>query len=119
MMAGMLINPATETITGHTEALALRPPPRAEKPAACIECGWCVDHCPTQLNPVGLYDLARSAADAHAALASEAEFCIGCGLCSYVCPTRLPLTRTIIDLRQRLRTPPSPMPRPHPPEAAG
>lgn len=86
-------------ITSTTESLSVRPLPAIEKPTPCIECGWCVDHCPTALNPLHLYELAQDPLRAPLAESSESLHCIGCGLCSYVCPTRLPLTPHAIDLR--------------------
>jgi len=101
MLSGRQIDPAAERIADDTEMLSLRPIPVAEEPFPCIECGWCLDHCPTALNPAKLYHLAlaqRAPNDVR-----EAQFCIDCGLCSYVCPTRLPLTQRIVDLRTVFR----------------
>jgi electron transport complex protein RnfC len=100
MLTGEEIDPAASVIAGDTEMLSLRPRPAVENPSPCIECGWCVDHCPTALNPAQLYHGALAAP--HAGMeAGESRHCIECGLCSYVCPTRLPLMRTIAELRSQ------------------
>jgi len=101
---GMLAGTRAErddVIQGHTESISLRDVPIAEVPAPCISCGWCIDHCPTGLNPVELLQLAQTGKTTSSA-AGEAKHCIGCGLCSYVCPTRLPMTPNIVALRNTL-----------------
>ena len=103
MLAGQEITPADEVVEEDTEIIAVRPFPAAENPTPCIECGWCVDHCPTALNPAKLYHLSPAAAATPDG--REARHCIDCGLCSYVCPTRLPLTQRIVELRTALRHP--------------
>ncbi len=94
-------------IASDTESIAVRLLPLEELASPCIACGWCVDVCPTQLNPVGLFDLARTAQGKRGSgvvttitpTDGESLGCIGCGLCSYVCPTRLPLMQELLDLR--------------------
>jgi electron transport complex protein RnfC len=104
MMAGSEVNPAIARIRADTESVAVRPRPALEQVTPCFSCGWCVDVCPTGLNPVNLLDLAERASDPKAGElrsmeARESLNCIGCGLCSYVCPTRLPLTEETLRLR--------------------
>lgn len=83
-----------------TEIISIRPVPREEPSSPCIQCGWCVDHCPTALTPIRLYELAPAGKRTGAAL--EARHCVACGLCSYVCPTRLPLTAHVVALRAQV-----------------
>ena len=107
MMTGELMGPEGARIGADTEAISVRVRPETEEESACIACGWCLDHCPTALNPVGLFELARKtdatvlerASPARFTSARESLNCIGCGLCSYVCPTRLPLMQEILNLR--------------------
>lgn len=107
MLAGEEADPSTTTIAADTESVALRARPEPENPTACIACGWCLDHCPTALNPIGLYELSRTtdagtlqrASPARLTTARESLHCLACGLCSYVCPTRLPLTQGILELQ--------------------
>lgn len=101
MMSGEEVPPES-TVTSTTESLSARPFPAVEKSNPCIECGWCVDHCPTDLNPLHLYELAQDPLRAPLAESAESLHCIGCGLCSYVCPTRLPLTPHANDLRSQV-----------------
>ncbi|MCL2645847.1 MAG: 4Fe-4S dicluster domain-containing protein [Phycisphaerales bacterium] len=103
MLAGQQIDPLQTTITSATESISIRDLPAAEISAPCFACGWCVDVCPTELNPVTLFEIARqtqqASSEPHTPQAREAIHCIGCGLCSYVCPTRLPLTQETLRLR--------------------
>jgi electron transport complex protein RnfC len=109
MMAGREVDPATARIRADTESISIRPRPAIEQATPCFSCGWCLDVCPTELNPVNLLDLAERASSPDAASAElrsadarESLHCIGCGLCSYVCPTRLPLTEQTLYLRARV-----------------
>lgn len=103
MLAGVEVDPESAVVQGTTAAISIRNVPELEKPAPCFACGWCVDHCPTALNPLQLYRLALSRDGAKTADAEEALNCISCGLCSYVCPTRLPLTQEVVGLRGAVR----------------
>jgi electron transport complex protein RnfC len=109
MMAGEEVDPATARIQTYTDSVAIRPRPASEQSTPCFSCGWCLDVCPTELNPVNLLDLAEHAgnpampASERLSLdARESLHCIGCGLCSYVCPTRLPLTEAALRLRAQV-----------------
>jgi Na+-translocating ferredoxin:NAD+ oxidoreductase subunit C len=105
MLAGRHVEPGVMTIEADTESVTLREPLVPEMPSACLACGWCVDVCPTRLNPVGLMELGRRLGEAalkKSRAAAEARHCIGCGLCSYVCPTRLPLMAEAVRLRERI-----------------
>jgi electron transport complex protein RnfC len=111
MLAGEEIDPALARIETDTESISVRELPLPEYPTPCFSCGWCVDVCPTALNPVSLLKLAEEAqrgggaegavgaAELRSGEARESLHCIGCGLCSYVCPTRLPLTQRTLRLR--------------------
>lgn len=96
MLTGTAVDPAVACVTMNMQSISLRATPVPEFSYPCIRCGWCVDHCPTGLNPARLFQLApRTTAD----LKAQANNCVGCGLCSYVCPSRLPLAATIVRLR--------------------
>jgi electron transport complex protein RnfC len=69
----------------------------ADRPAApdpCIRCGWCVDACPTGVQPAFVLEAAQHR-DRVLAEKYGLGACIGCGICTYVCPSRLPLLRAI------------------------
>jgi Na+-translocating ferredoxin:NAD+ oxidoreductase RnfC subunit len=111
MLAGEEIDPPMARVETSTESISVRELPLPEYPTPCFSCGWCVDVCPTALNPVSLLKLADEAqrgsgaegpvgaAELRSGEARESLHCIGCGLCSYVCPTRLPLTQRTLRLR--------------------
>jgi len=98
MLAGMEVDAGRSVVEMETASVSVRARPMAEESSGCIQCGWCVDHCPTGLTPVRLHDLARSERGAASDEAGEALHCISCGLCSYVCPTRLPLMAEVVRL---------------------
>lgn len=90
-----------ETTAGSGELVIhayLREPMRS--PDSCIRCGWCVEGCPTRINPAGLLEAAQrrnlDLAD-HYGLDS----CIECGICTYVCPSHLPLLEGIRQLQKQ------------------
>lgn len=69
------------------------------EPSACINCGRCVDVCPSRLVPSLLAD--------HAQHFNEEEFkemygleCVECGSCSYVCPAKRQLVQSIKTMRK-------------------
>ena len=69
------------------------------EPSACINCGLCVDVCPSRLVPSHLAD--------HAEHFNEEEFlryngmeCVECGSCSYVCPAKRQLAQSIKTMRK-------------------
>ncbi len=98
MLAGAEVDAKRSVVSGTTAAVSWRARPLEEEAAGCIQCGWCVDHCPTGLTPVRLHDLAQSERPARAEEAGEALHCLACGLCSYVCPARLPLMTEVVRL---------------------
>ena len=69
------------------------------EPTACINCGRCVDVCPSRLIPSQLAD--------HASHFNDEEFvalygmeCVECGSCSYVCPAKRQLAQMIKSMRR-------------------
>ncbi|MCR5250976.1 MAG: electron transport complex subunit RsxC [Lachnospiraceae bacterium] len=68
-------------------------------PSACINCGRCVEACPSRLIPSRLAD--------HASHFNEEEFlrmngmeCVECGSCSYACPAKRQLAQNIKSMRR-------------------
>ncbi len=62
-------------------------------PSPCIRCGWCLEICPTGVQPTGTLEAAAETGHRRRSLAQRhgAAACIGCGLCDLVCPSRLRL----------------------------
>jgi electron transport complex protein RnfC len=114
MLLGEEIHPAATNITWSTEIISARKLPQPERSTPCIACGWCVDHCPTALSPIALYQQSLAPVGSRTGDALESRHCIGCSLCSYVCPTRLPLATQIIRLRTEMAAVPVPLPKEDP-----
>ena len=71
----------------------------ANEPTACINCGRCVDACPSRLIPSRLADYAEHHDEAQFT-AHEGLECMECGSCSYVCPAKRPLKQSIGSMRK-------------------
>ena len=69
------------------------------EPSACINCGRCVDACPSRLIPSRLADLAERHNE-EGFTAMEGLECMECGSCSYVCPAKRPLKQSIGSMRK-------------------
>ena len=69
------------------------------KPSACINCGRCVDACPSRLIPSRLADYAEHH-DEEAFTKHEGLECMECGSCSFVCPAKRPLKQAIGSMRK-------------------
>jgi Na+-translocating ferredoxin:NAD+ oxidoreductase subunit C len=59
-------------------------------PDACIRCGWCMEACPTRVQPAVVLEAAQRD-DLDLAERAGVDACVECGICSYVCPSKLPL----------------------------
>ncbi len=69
------------------------------EPSACINCGRCVDACPSRLIPSRLADLAEHHNE-EAFTKMEGLECMECGSCSFVCPAKRPLKQSIGSMRK-------------------
>jgi len=69
------------------------------EPSACINCGRCVDACPSRLIPSRLADLAERHNE-EGFTKMEGLECMECGSCSYVCPAKRPLKQSIGSMRK-------------------
>ena len=65
----------------------------------CINCGRCVDACPSRLIPSRLADYAEHH-DEEAFTAHEGLECMECGCCSFVCPAKRQLKQAIGSMRK-------------------
>lgn len=71
----------------------------ASKGTACINCGRCVDACPSRIIPSRLADLAERHDEAGFIKMDGLE-CVECGSCSYVCPAKRHLKQAIGSMRK-------------------
>jgi electron transport complex protein RnfC len=69
-------------------------PEPVRSPQPCVRCGWCLEACPTRVQPAGVLEAAQRG-DYQMAERAGLHACIECGLCTYVCPSRLPLLESI------------------------
>jgi electron transport complex protein RnfC len=74
----------------------------AVNPDPCIRCGWCVQACPTRVQPADVLD-AVQLDDMDQAEHAGIEACIECGICSYVCPSFLPLLAGIRKMKRTIK----------------
>ena len=71
------------------------------QPSACINCGRCVEACPSRLVPTLLEKYARHY-DTEAFVKRDGMECCECGCCSYVCPAKRQLTQAIKSMRRMI-----------------
>ena len=71
----------------------------AYETTACINCGRCVDACPSRIIPSRLADYAQHH-DAETFEKMNGMECVECGSCSYVCPAKRPLKQSIGSMRK-------------------
>ena len=69
------------------------------EPTACINCGRCVEACPSRLIPSRLADYAEHH-DEEKFTAHEGLECMECGSCSYVCPAKRQRKQAIGSMRK-------------------
>lgn len=69
------------------------------KPGPCINCGLCLEVCPSRVAPTILADLADRGDNAEFVKKGGME-CCECGCCSYICPAKRNLTQSIKSMRK-------------------
>lgn len=89
--------PVTKT---SSSILAFQKDVVAENPeTACINCGRCVEVCPSRIIPSKLADCAKRH-DEETFEAMNGLECVECGSCSYVCPAKRQLKQSIGAMRK-------------------
>ncbi|MEG1848092.1 MAG: electron transport complex subunit RsxC [Lachnospiraceae bacterium] len=71
------------------------------EPTACINCGQCVESCPSRLIPSHLANYAEHG-DAEKFIAHDGMECCECGCCSFICPAKRTLTQSIKSMRKMI-----------------
>ncbi len=99
--------PASAVAGGGELTIHITPRETLQNPDPCVRCGWCIEACPTLIQPAGLLEASQ-----RNDLAMGEKFglhaCIECGICTYVCPSRLPLLSSIRRLNGVIGPPESP-----------
>ena len=67
--------------------------------SACINCGRCVEVCPSRIIPSRLADYAQRG-DEETFVKQNGLECVECGSCSYVCPAKRQLKQAIGSMRK-------------------
>lgn len=91
--------PPDAVISADDLYLHLLAPQTSRPPDPCIRCGWCIEACPTRVQPAALLEIAQTRQLDRAGKFGLSA-CIECGLCQYVCPSRLPLLRAIRSIKE-------------------
>ena len=100
-MMGFALFDTHVPVTKSSSAITafLRDPVADAEESACINCGRCVDACPSRLLPSKLADIAKHYDEERFVSLNGLE-CVECGCCSYVCPAKHHLTQEIKMMRQ-------------------
>ena len=100
-MMGFALFDTCVPVTKSSSAITafLKDPVSDTVPSACINCGRCVDACPSRLLPSKLADIAEHY-DEEKFVALNGLECVECGCCSYICPAKRHLTQEIKMMRQ-------------------
>lgn len=94
---------ATEIVGPGEQVIHVAATSDGVMPTACTRCGWCADVCPVRALPAGLLEAAQRR-DPELADRYGLDACVDCGLCEQLCPSRLPLLRSIRQLRRSVST---------------
>ena len=92
--------PRDAVVSGAELVIHSSDPEPEINPDACIRCGWCMEACPTRVQPAVVLE-ASQREDRDMAERAGIEACIECGICSYVCPSKLPLLEGIRGMKGR------------------
>lgn len=71
------------------------------EPSACINCGRCVEACPSRIIPSRLAKFSDNA-DKESFEKWNGMECCECGCCSYICPAKRQLTQSIKTMRKQI-----------------
>lgn len=102
-MMGFALFDTNVPVTKSSSAITafLKDPVSEVTPSACINCGCCVEACPSRLVPSRLADASEHYDEDKFTKLNGLE-CVECGCCSYVCPAKRHLTQDIKTMRQTI-----------------
>ena len=102
-MMGMALFDTEVPVTKASSALLCmkKDEVKACKPTNCINCGMCVQACPSRLIPSRLADFAENDDKEQYEHYNGME-CVECGSCSYVCPAKRHLAQSIRTMRKQI-----------------
>jgi len=102
-MMGMAIFDTNVPVTKISSALLCLSEDDIAKwePTACINCGRCMEACPSRLLPGQIADFADHFDEELFEKYNGME-CVECGCCSYVCPAKKHLAQSIKSMRKIL-----------------
>lgn len=102
-MMGMALFDTEVPVTKASSALLCMKKDEVSKiePSNCINCGRCVEACPSRLIPSRLADFAEHGDKEKYEKYNGLE-CVECGSCSYVCPARRHLCQSIRTMRKQV-----------------
>jgi electron transport complex protein RnfC len=95
-----IIVPSAAVVSGSELVIHTSDPEPDINPDACIRCGWCIEACPTRVQPAVVLEAAQRD-DVDLAERAGIDACIECGICSYVCPSKLPLLQGIRTMKTK------------------
>ncbi len=102
-MMGFALFDTHVPVTKSSSAITafVKDPVSSVQASACINCGRCVDACPSRLIPSRLADIAEHY-DEDRFVALNGLECVECGCCSFICPAKRHLTQEIKMMRQNV-----------------
>ncbi len=100
-MMGFALMTADFPVTKTSSALLCmkKDPVSAVTTSACINCGRCVEACPSRIVPSKLADFAERKLDEQFEKWNGLE-CVECGSCSFICPARRNLAQSIRAMKK-------------------
>lgn len=98
-MMGGSVAQDTFVITPYTNAITVMEKDNTA-PMPCLKCGYCIEYCPANLQPVKIMQ-AEKAADVEKLEKLEVMRCVTCGMCSYICPSKIEVTDMVSKAKRR------------------
>lgn len=97
MMGASIVSDAVSINTANNAFLCFTN--ERETQVACLCCGRCIEHCPSNLQPVQISRFSQEK-DFDTLKKLAVNKCIGCGTCSYICPSNIDVTEAVTRAKQ-------------------